>query len=132
MFIMRKYILSLLAICGAWMAFASDQFPTITTAQLEQAISHKSVVLLDVNGTASWTKAHIPGAMDFTAMGKELAARLPADKNALIVAYCGNEQCPAYRAAAQAALKLGYTNVKHYARGIQGWIKDGGATAKGS
>ena len=128
--IMRKVILSMTLALAAVVAIAADTFPEISTAQLKQAIHQKKVVLLDVNGTESWQKGHIPGALNFVAVENELAAKLPADKNTLIVAYCGNEQCPAYRAGATAAQKLGYKNVKHYAKGIQGWVKLGLPTDK--
>jgi len=55
----------------------------------------------------------------------------PADKNALIVAYCGSPSCGAFARAAEAAVKLGYTNVKFYSGGISGWKKAGEATEKG-
>jgi rhodanese-related sulfurtransferase len=67
----------------------------------------------------------IPGAIDFIAKRDHLAGLLPPDKNVLIVAYCGNPSCPAYRAAAAAAQKLGYKNIKHVTAGIMGW-KDAG------
>lgn len=110
------------------LAVAADQFPEITTAALKKAVTEKKAVLLDVNGSDSWQKGHIPGALDFQVVKDQLAAKLPADKTALVVAYCGNEHCPAYRAAALAAQKLGYTNVKHYTPGIQGWVKAGEPT----
>ena len=46
---------------------------------------------------------------------------LPADKNALIVAYCGGPKCGAWKKAAKAAAALGYTNIKHFSGGISGW-----------
>lgn len=96
-------------------------FPNITHAELTKAISDKQVTLIDVNGTDSYKQGHIPTALNFDEVEKDLAAKLPADKSALVVAYCGSEKCTAYRAAASAAAKLGYTNVKHYAKGISGW-----------
>jgi rhodanese-related sulfurtransferase len=44
------------------------------------------------------------------------------------VAYCGNEKCGAYAAAAAKAKELGYTNVKHFSGGIAGWKKAGEKT----
>jgi rhodanese-related sulfurtransferase len=85
-----------------------------------------------VNGTDSYKSGHIPGAIDFEASEAQLAKLLPADKSALVVAYCGNEHCGAYKQGAAAAEKLGYTNVKHYAPGIAGWKKAGEQTQKGS
>ncbi|OWK36451.1 rhodanese-like domain-containing protein [Fimbriiglobus ruber] len=102
-----------------------ETFPNITHAELTKAISEKKVTLLDANGNDSYKGGHIPTAINFDAVEKDLASKLPADKSTLIVAYCGNEKCTAYRAAAAAAKKLGYTNVKHYSKGIAGWKASG-------
>jgi rhodanese-related sulfurtransferase len=91
----------------------------------------KKVTLLDANGTESWEKGHIPGAINFETSQKALAKVLPKDKSALVVAYCGNPKCKAYQAAAKAAEKLGYTNVKHLPAGIQGWKEAGEAVEAG-
>ncbi|MBM3854777.1 MAG: rhodanese-like domain-containing protein, partial [Verrucomicrobia bacterium] len=91
----------------------------------------RKVTLLDVNGTESHREGRIPGAIDFSAHEARLAAVLPKDKHALVVAYCGNEYCNAYETAAQAAIRLGYKNVKHYAPGIDGWKKSGAKIEKG-
>ena len=113
------------------LSLADDAFPNISTDELKQAIAAKKVVLLDVNGTESWQEGHIPGALDFDKVEGKLAKVLPADKHALVVAYCGNERCTAYKAGANAAKKLGYTNVKHYSKGISGWKKSGEKTDSG-
>lgn len=121
-----KKLLSTFAIAALFalnVAAEDAKFPTITTDDLKKAIAEKKVALIDVNGTDSWKEGHIPGAIDFEANEEKLAKLLPADKNALVVAYCGNEACPAYKAGARAAKNLGYKNVKHYAPGIQGWSK---------
>ncbi len=110
----------------AALAFAaSAKVPDISQRELEAAIAARSVTLLDVNGTDSFKEGRIPGALDYLAHEKEIAQLLPKDKHALIVAYCGNEYCSAYLAAATTARELGYTNVKHYAPGIDGWKKSG-------
>lgn len=108
-------------------ARAEDQtFPNITHAELTKAVDEKKVTLLDANGTDSYKDGHIPTALDFDVVEKDLASKLPSDKSTLIVAYCANEKCTAYRTAAAAAKKLGYTNIKHYAKGISGWKAAGG------
>lgn len=99
--------------------------PDISLADLKKAIADKAVVLLDCNGTKSYESGHIPGALDFDSAGADLAKRLPKDKGALVVAYCGGPKCLAYKAGTEAATKLGYTNVKHFSGGISGW-KDAG------
>ena len=89
------------------------------------AFRTKKATIIDVNGTESYNKGHVPGALDFTAIKDKFAESLPKDKNALIVAYCGNPKCKAYQAAAKKAEELGYKNIKHMSAGIQGW-KDAG------
>jgi rhodanese-related sulfurtransferase len=112
-------------------AFAGNKYPGISQDELKQAIADKSVVLLDANGADSYQAGHIPGAIDFAAHKDDLASLLPANKNALVVAYCGGEKCTAYRAAADAAVKLGYLNVRHFAPGISGWKSSGEKVERG-
>ena len=112
-------------------ALAAD-YGEISIDELKQAIADKKVTLLDVNGPASYKDGHIPGAIDFTVAEKDIKAKLPSDKGALVVAYCGNENCSAYARGAKAAADLGYTNVKHFKPGIAGWKSKGEKTEKGS
>ena len=127
---MKKILAGLVVALAATVALAAE-FADITIPELKAAIAAKSVTLLDANGTDSWQAGHIPGAVDFSAQKEKLAELLPADKGALIVAYCGGPKCGAYKAAAAAATKLGYTNVKHLSAGIHGWKDAGEATEKG-
>lgn len=119
-------------VLSALTAVASSQFPDISHDELKQAMKEKKVTLIDVNGSESYAKGHIPGAIDFTANADKLAANLPQDKDALVVAYCGNERCKAYVQAATKAKELGYTNVKHYSKGIAGWKSAGEKTEPGA
>ncbi len=112
-------------------AMAADKYPDISHDELKKAIEQKKVTLIDVNGTDSYKAGHIPGAINFEE-AKDLASQLPKEKDALVVAYCGNEQCNAYQSAAKKAKELGYTNVKHYSKGIAGWKKTGEKTEKDS
>ena len=117
----------LLMMCCLVLATVSVQAGTytdISVDDLETAIKEGKVTLLDVNGTESFKKGHIPGALDLDAV-TELAKVLPTDKDALIVAYCGGPKCRAYKAGADAATELGYKNVKHLSAGIKGWKKAG-------
>jgi rhodanese-related sulfurtransferase len=122
---MKKLLSLVVALVVATAAFAADKFPDISHDELKSAISAKSVTLLDVNGSTTYATGHIPGAIDFTKAKAEIASKLPKDKGALIVAYCANENCSAYQQGAQAAKDLGYTNVKHYSKGIMGWKSAG-------
>ena len=127
-----RTILAMLA--GALMVMTAQaaEYADVKIPDLKAAIAAKTVTLIDANGTASWKKGHIPGAIDFEVNGAKLADLLPKDKAALIVAYCGGPQCKAYKNAAAAAEKLGYTNVKHLSAGIHGWEAAGETMEKGN
>ena len=127
-----KKLLSLFAILAMAAAIYAAEYPDISIKELKSAIESKKVFLVDVNGTESWQGGHIPGAINFEANSESFARVLPQDKDTLIVAYCGGPKCMAYQAAAKAAKKLGYTNVKHLSAGISGWKEAGEKTEKGS
>ena len=124
---MKKLIASLATALLAATAFAGE-FPDISIAEVKALAESKKATIIDVNGTESYAKAHIPGALNFEAIEAAFAKALPEDKNAPIVAYCGGPQCKAYQQAAKAAEKLGYKNVKHMSAGISGWTKAGEKT----
>ena len=137
---MRHLSLALIALAIALLpsavradkAPAKTDYPDVTIKDLKTAIEKKEVVVIDVNGTETWEKGHIPGAIDFEANEEKFASVLPKDKNALIVAYCGGPKCTAYQRAAKKAEALGYKNVKHLSAGISGWNEAGEKTEKGS
>lgn len=108
----------------------AGEYPDISIIELQKAIKSGKVAVIDVNGARSFSKGHIPTAIDFSSAGKKLAKSLPADKNTLVVSYCGGPGCRAYKRGADAAAKLGYKNVKHLSAGISGWKKAGANIAK--
>src|SRR3954469_22765610 len=124
---MKKLLTLSAAALLALIVYASE-YADITIKDLKSEIAARKVTLLDANGTETWEKGHIPGAINFEATEEKLASVLPKDKIALIVAYCGNPKCTAYQAAAKAAKKLGYTNIKHLTAGIAGWKEAGEKT----
>jgi rhodanese-related sulfurtransferase len=127
---MKKLLAFLAAAFIAIPAMADSEFPDISINELKTAIADKKVTVIDVNGSASYAKGHVPSAIDFAAAKDSLAAKLPQDKGALVVAYCGGPTCSAYKKAANAAKELGYTNVKHLSAGISGWLQAGEKTDK--
>lgn len=128
---MKKLLGLLTAFVLATVVIAGE-YPDVSIKELKKSIEAKTVTVIDVNGTESWEKGHIPGAIDFEANEEKLATLLPKDKNALIVAYCGGPKCMAYKQAAKTAEKLGYKNVKHLSAGISGWKEAGEKTNKKS
>ena len=127
---MKKLLALVCTLAIGAIAIAQEKFPDISHDELKSAVAAKKVTLLDVNGTETYNQGHIPGAIDFTKTKDSIASKLPKDKGALIVAYCANENCTAYQQGAKAAKELGYTNVKHYAKGIMGWKSAGEPTEK--
>jgi len=120
-----KRILPPLAVALLAATSYAGEFADISIKEVKALAASKQAVILDVNGTESYQKGHVPTALNYDAVKDKLASSLPADKNALIIAYCGNPKCKAYKEAAEAAEKLGYKNVKHMSAGILGW-KDAG------
>jgi rhodanese-related sulfurtransferase len=125
-----KKILTLLATAVLAITAHAGEYPDISITELKKAIADKKVTVIDVNGSESYQKGHIPTAIDFSAKKSELASELPKDKGALVVAYCGGPTCGAYAAAAKKASDLGYTNVKHLSAGISGWMQANEPTEK--
>lgn len=117
---MKKFIALLTAALISVSVYAGE-FADISIKDVKAAADAKTAVIIDVNPPASYQAGHVPGALSWAAIKDHLAANLPADKNTLIIAYCGNHKCGAYAAAAKAAKALGYTNIKHMSAGIAGW-----------
>ena len=99
----------------------------ISVEELKKAIAEKKVTIVDTNGTESFAKGHIPGALDSKADGFD--AKLPADKASLIVLYCGAEKCSGCKDS-EKITKLGYTNIKCLADGLKAWAKADGKLEK--
>jgi rhodanese-related sulfurtransferase len=117
---MKKFF-ALMAAAFVTASVCAGEFADISTQDVLAAATAKSAVIIDANSPDSYKAGHVPGALSWAAIKGDLAASLPADKSTLIIAYCGNPHCPAYAQAAVAAKKLGYTNIKHMAEGIEGW-----------
>ena len=121
---MKKLLTTLCALAVSSLAVFAADYPDISIAELKRAIAEKKVCVIDVNGAESFSRGHIPTAVNFSAVKDKLASVLPKDKSALVVAYCGGPSCNAYTRAANAAKELGYTNVKHLSAGISGWLQE--------
>src|SRR5215510_12884157 len=120
-----KKLSAVLAIAALAVSAFAGEYADISIKEVNALTKSKKAVIIDVNGTESYNKGHVPGALNFEAIKDNLAASLPSDKNATVVAYCGSPKCVAYQAAANAASKLGYKNVKHMSAGISGWKEAG-------
>ena len=88
----------------------------------------ENVVVVDARPyKVKYTKGHIPGAINisFSEFDKKTDL-LPKDKNSLLIFYCGGLKCKLSHKSAKKAEKLGYKNVKVYAKGYPNWISQKG------
>lgn len=105
----------------------------IERTELEAAIRAGQVTLVDALGATYYTQRHLPGALNLVADEVvERASTLLPDKDAAIVTYCANRACPNSQQVATKLERLGYTNVRKYADGIEDWVAGGLPTETGA
>lgn len=88
----------------------------------------EGVIIIDSRPKRSqYNKGHIPLAVSIpdSEFDKHIG-KLPADKNALLIFYCGGLKCPLSHKSAWKAEKLGYKNIKVFAEGFPAWTKIAG------
>jgi rhodanese-related sulfurtransferase len=85
-----------------------------------------TVMLIDARPyKPKYIKGHIPMAVSIPdSQFDKMTDRLPADKNSLLIFYCGGLKCKLSHKSAMKAEKLGYTNVKVFAEGYPAWMSD--------
>jgi rhodanese-related sulfurtransferase len=99
---------------------------TITRTELRDAIEAGEVTVVEALPASYYEDAHLPGAINIPHTEvRALAPALLPDKDAAIVTYCANTACPNSGIAATVLGKLGYTNVRDYVEGKQGWQEAG-------
>ena len=94
---------------------------TISTDELRQRLDHGHIPhLWNVLTSHYFTGEIIPGStrMPLDTIGQ---ATTSVPKDAEIITYCGGPKCPQSGQAAQRLRELGYTNVRAYEEGLEGW-----------
>ena len=72
-----------------------------------------------------YIQGHIPMAVSIPdSQFDKMTDNLPADKNKLLIFYCGGLKCKLSHKSAKRAEALGYTNVKVFAEGYPAWMAD--------
>jgi rhodanese-related sulfurtransferase len=82
------------------------------------------VVILDARDAVQYGREHIPDAVNVPYVDIRAGANLPA-RDARIVIYCSDKDCPISGYAYEALRRLGFTNLYDMRAGIAGW-KDAG------
>lgn len=123
----------LLALVDNFLSTLPKGYGLVAPKDLAAELVDQAPILIDVRNDVEWATGYIAGAQhmwinDFM----KLRDKLPQDKNARIVVYCG----VGYRggiAKVMLAL-LGYTDVRNLAGGLSAWVSQGlpleGMTAK--
>lgn len=104
----------------------------ISHDELAARVEAGELVLVDALPASYYAQQHLPGAINLVAEDvASRAADLLPDRHAAIVTYCSSPTCANSGQVAAALERLGYTNVRKYAEGIQGWTEAGLPTETG-
>ncbi|MFV0423575.1 rhodanese-like domain-containing protein [Oleidesulfovibrio sp.] len=134
---MLAFGLMLLSGCAAkqphepWMV--DDIVDVQFVAQYVKVPHPENVMIIDSRPyEAMYVKGYIPTAVSIpdTQFDKHIDM-LPANKDALLIFYCGGWHCKLSHKSAQKAMALGYTNVKVFAAGYPAWLENGHAPGLG-
>src|SRR5271163_3947668 len=105
-----------------------DSFPvdTIDLSQFQQAVDDKTVLILDARASTYFDRGHVPRALnlsraDFANDYMRLRPALDAAKDKPIVVYCAGGACHDSKMVAQALTALGFSQVRIYPGGWDGW-----------
>lgn len=100
-------------------------------AEYAVAPIRNDVIIVDSRPYARrYDVGHIPMAVSIPdTKFNEMKSLLSADKDMLLIFYCGGVKCPLSHKSAVKAEALGYTNIKVYSAGMPDWIKNGGIQA---
>lgn len=80
--------------------------------------------LVDTRDSVQFAQEHIPGAINISYVDIRPGARLPS-RDARIVVYCSDSECPISQYAYDALTRLGYGEVYDMREGLQGWKESG-------
>ena len=79
--------------------------------------------LFDARPAKRFGAGHVPGAQSAFPKDPEFLAKLPEDKAALLVFYCGGPTCPFTGHSVKLAQDAGYTKIRGFQAGLPGWKK---------
>lgn len=100
---------------------------TIERDELKRKVDNgERFTLVEVLPPPFYRAGHLPGAIYIPPIQvRQLAARRLPDRNAEIVVYCADAECPTSSLAAEELTAMGYTNVREYIGGKADWVSAG-------
>lgn len=90
--------------------------------------SDEEVKILDVLGPESYRKHHLPGAVNVPLESEDFKERVKSEvpnKTTPVVVYCADLECQSSPKAARHLEELGYSDVREFEEGLDGWKKAG-------
>lgn len=108
--------------------------PTIGRRELKERLDRdEDLVLLEALPEEDFEEYHLPGARNLPLDEvRERAGEIIPDRDAQVVVYCANEDCPASPRATRVLLDMGYRNVRDYEGGKEEWRDAGHPVEEGS
>ncbi len=98
----------------------------ITTEALKALMdADKKVVVVNVLSAEAYSKEHIAGSISMPLGEIEALAFEFLRKDEPVVLYCGSSACRTSETAGPKLEKLGFTDVRRYEEGIEGWREAG-------
>ena len=88
------------------------------------------LVLVDARDRVQYEREHIPGAINISYVAIRPGAQLPP-RDARVVVYCSDADCPISEYAYRSLQSLGFTEVYDMRAGLAGWKTAGYATELG-
>lgn len=104
----------------------AGNYPSVDAEWVKKQIDGKAdMVVVDSRPKRKkYDKGHIPTAISIPDMSfDKMVDQLPANKDKLLVFYCGGFKCKLSHKSAAKAIALGYTNVKVLSAGYPAWKK---------
>jgi rhodanese-related sulfurtransferase len=114
----------------AWVAKKSH-YPSVSAEWVKGQIDKGGdMILVDSRPKRKkYDQGHLPTAISIPDMQFDtFKDQLPADKNKLVVFYCGGLKCKLSHKSAAKAIDMGYTNVKVFSEGYPAWKAYAGAS----
>ena len=98
----------------------------VDRTELQALMASGTATILDALPETYYNQQHLPGALNLVEADVDTRAdsMLP-DKSTTIVTYCSHRACGNSQAVANRLERLGYTDVRKYADGIQDWAEAG-------
>ena len=110
---------------------------TVRLPEFRSAVESKGTLILDARPSVFFEQGHVPGALnlardDFARDYRRLSPALKAATDKPVIVYCSGGECHDSRLVANALLTLGFSDVRVFTDGWDGWVAAGMPTSTGA